>query len=38
MNKLPAFIKTVFASLAAAGFRMILTPVDTLKVNFHVGV
>ncbi len=31
MKKLPSLIKTVFASLAAAAFRMILTPVDTVK-------
>ncbi|KAF8531705.1 mitochondrial carrier [Gautieria morchelliformis] len=35
MNKLPAFIKTIFASLAAACFRMILTPVDTLKTTLQ---
>ncbi|KAG6889472.1 hypothetical protein C0995_000999 [Termitomyces sp. Mi166 len=28
---LPALIKTIFASIAAAGFRMLLTPVDTIK-------
>lgn len=31
MRKLPALIQTIFASLAAAAFRMILTPVDTVK-------
>ncbi|GBE85871.1 hypothetical protein SCP_0803930 [Sparassis crispa] len=31
MKRLPALVKTVFASLAAACFRMILTPVDTVK-------
>ncbi|KAI6005141.1 mitochondrial carrier domain-containing protein [Pisolithus orientalis] len=31
MKKLPTLIKTVFASVAAACFRMILTPVDTVK-------
>ncbi|KAF8590412.1 mitochondrial carrier [Ramaria rubella] len=35
MNKLPAFLKTVFASLAAAAFRMTLTPVDTLKTTLQ---
>jgi hypothetical protein len=32
MKRLPSLIKTVFASLAAAAFRMVLTPVDTVKV------
>jgi hypothetical protein len=27
----PSFIKTIFASLASATFRMLLTPIDTLK-------
>ncbi|KAI0922441.1 hypothetical protein AcV7_005974 [Taiwanofungus camphoratus] len=31
MKRLPALIKTIFASLAAACFRMLLTPVDTVK-------
>jgi len=35
MKKLPALIKTVFASLAAAAFRMILTPVDTIKTTMQ---
>lgn len=35
MKKLPALIKTVFASLAAAAFRMILTPVDTVKTTMQ---
>ncbi|THH02996.1 hypothetical protein EW145_g6617 [Phellinidium pouzarii] len=35
MKKLPALIKTVFASLAAAAFRMILTPVDTVKTTLQ---
>jgi hypothetical protein len=35
MKKLPALVKTVFASLAAAGFRMILTPVDTVKTTMQ---
>lgn len=35
MKKLPALVQTVFASLAAAAFRMILTPVDTLKTTLQ---
>ena len=35
MKKLPSLVKTVFASLAAAGFRMILTPVDTVKTTMQ---
>jgi len=35
MKMLPAFIKTVFASLAAAAFRMILTPIDTVKTTMQ---
>ncbi|EAU83529.1 mitochondrial carrier protein [Coprinopsis cinerea okayama7 len=35
MKKLPAFVKTVFASLAAAAFRMILTPIDTVKTTLQ---
>ena len=35
MNKLPTLIKTVFASVAAACFRMILTPVDTIKTTMQ---
>jgi hypothetical protein len=31
MEKMPALIQTVFASLTAAGFRMLITPIDTLK-------
>lgn len=31
LKRLPALAKTIFASLAAACFRMILTPVDTVK-------
>lgn len=31
MKKLPTLIKTIFASLAAAAFRMTLTPIDTVK-------
>lgn len=35
MKQLPALIKTIFASLAAAGFRMILTPIDTVKTTLQ---
>ncbi|KAF8876059.1 mitochondrial carrier domain-containing protein [Infundibulicybe gibba] len=35
MKRLPALIKTVFASLAAAAFRMILTPIDTIKTTLQ---
>lgn len=35
MKKLPTLIKTIFASLAAAAFRMILTPVDTVKTTMQ---
>jgi len=35
MKKLPSLIKTIFASLAAAAFRMILTPVDTVKTTMQ---
>jgi len=35
MRKLPTLVKTVFASLAAAAFRMILTPVDTIKTTMQ---
>ena len=31
MRNLPALAQTIFASLAAAAFRMILTPIDTVK-------
>lgn len=36
LNRLPEFIKTVFASLVAAAFRMVLTPVDTVKVKLTI--
>ncbi|KAL3421165.1 hypothetical protein PVAG01_07609 [Phlyctema vagabunda] len=36
LKNLPSPIKTIFASLCAAGFRMILTPVDTLKTTLQV--
>ncbi|KAF8628770.1 hypothetical protein AX15_003727 [Amanita polypyramis BW_CC] len=35
MKKLPTLIKTAFASIAAAGFRMILTPIDTIKTTLQ---
>ena len=35
MKHLPALVKTIFASLAAAGFRKILTPIDTLKTTLQ---
>jgi hypothetical protein len=35
MRTLPKFIQTAFASLAAALFRMVLTPVDTLKTTLQ---
>jgi hypothetical protein len=35
MRSLPTLFKSVFASLAAAGFRMILTPIDTVKTTLQ---
>ncbi|KAK1761744.1 mitochondrial carrier domain-containing protein [Phialemonium atrogriseum] len=35
LKQLPLLVKTVFASLCAAGFRMILTPIDTLKTTLQ---
>lgn len=35
MKNMPEFIKTVFASLAAALFRMTLTPIDTVKTTLQ---
>jgi len=35
MKNLPSLIKTVFVSLAAASFRMILTPIDTIKTTLQ---
>lgn len=35
MKKLPSAIKTIFVSLCAAGFRIILTPIDTLKTTLQ---
>ncbi|EKM76356.1 hypothetical protein AGABI1DRAFT_115903 [Agaricus bisporus var. burnettii JB137-S8] len=34
-SKYPEAVKTVFASLAAAGFRIILTPIDTIKTTLQ---
>ncbi|KAE9976803.1 hypothetical protein EG328_002393 [Venturia inaequalis] len=36
LSGLPSPIKTIFASLCAAAFRMTLTPVDTLKTTLQV--
>ncbi|KAG6372489.1 mitochondrial carrier domain-containing protein [Boletus reticuloceps] len=35
MRKLPTLVKTIFASMAAACFRMLLTPVDTIKTTMQ---
>lgn len=35
MKRLPSPVKTVFASVAAACFRMLLTPVDTVKTTMQ---
>jgi hypothetical protein len=35
MKRLPVLIKTIFASLAAASFRMIFTPIDTVKTTLQ---
>lgn len=35
MKKFPSLVQTIFASLAAALFRMILTPVDTVKTTLQ---
>jgi len=35
LKKLPPFIQTIFVSTAAALFRMILTPIDTIKTTFQ---
>ncbi|KAF9788392.1 mitochondrial carrier [Thelephora terrestris] len=34
-KQLPSAIKTLFASLCAAGFRIILTPIDTVKTTLQ---
>lgn len=36
LKGLPSPIQTIFASLCAASFRMILTPIDTLKTTLQV--
>ena len=35
LKDLPSFIKTIFASVAAAAFRIVLTPVDTVKTTYQ---
>ncbi|KAG5643994.1 hypothetical protein DXG03_009284 [Asterophora parasitica] len=35
LKNLPALVKTIFASLAAAAFRMVLTPIDTIKTTLQ---
>ncbi|KAK0716185.1 mitochondrial carrier domain-containing protein [Lasiosphaeris hirsuta] len=35
LKDLPSPVKTVFASLCAAGFRIVLTPIDTLKTTLQ---
>ena len=35
MRNLPTFIQTAFASLVAASFRIVLTPVDTVKTTLQ---
>ncbi len=35
MKELPSLFKTAFASLAAAAFRTILTPIDTVKTTLQ---
>jgi hypothetical protein len=35
MRNLPTPVKTAFTSLTAAGFRMILTPIDTVKTTLQ---
>ncbi|KAF5376441.1 hypothetical protein D9615_008670 [Tricholomella constricta] len=35
LKHLPALVKTIFASLAAAAFRMVLTPIDTVKTTLQ---
>ncbi|KAG6907503.1 hypothetical protein DXG01_008646 [Tephrocybe rancida] len=35
LKNLPTLLKTVFASAAAAAFRMILTPIDTIKTTMQ---
>lgn len=35
LKNMPPLVKTVFASLTAASFRMILTPIDTVKTTMQ---
>ncbi|RDB21854.1 putative mitochondrial carrier C12B10.09 [Hypsizygus marmoreus] len=35
LKNMPTLFKTVFASLAAAAFRMVLTPIDTIKTTLQ---
>ncbi|KAH6655196.1 mitochondrial carrier domain-containing protein [Truncatella angustata] len=35
LNRMPTLVQTIFASLCAAAFRMILTPIDTLKTTLQ---
>lgn len=35
MKKLPVLVKTLFASAAAAAFRIVLTPIDTIKTTLQ---
>ncbi|KAH8652056.1 mitochondrial carrier domain-containing protein [Xylariales sp. PMI_506] len=35
LGQMPTLIQTIFASLCAAAFRMILTPIDTLKTTLQ---
>ena len=35
MRGFPTLVKTIFASLAAAAFRMVLTPIDTVKTTLQ---
>jgi hypothetical protein len=35
MKKMPTLVKSGFAALAAAAFRMILTPIDTVKTTLQ---
>lgn len=35
LRNMPSLIKTIFASLAAAAFRIILTPIDTIKTTMQ---
>ena len=35
LKNLPSLLKTLFASLAAAAFRILLTPIDTVKTTLQ---